>query len=196
MEFYNRVRVNYFFVPWIAGILLMLGLPSSVAPDKVQPILWCILMAPIVVLELKIFGQWFTKGKRSLGRTTNPSTYLSVIGNFMVAQLAMRVDWKEVAMFFFTMGLVHYVVVFVTLYERLSSDVTVSRKLSLMFFLFITAPTSASLTWQGISGSFDTVYSEIEFILRYDVEVFNDLVGMRISYDYNVCGYDQICRGS
>ncbi|GLJ08008.1 hypothetical protein SUGI_0079430 [Cryptomeria japonica] len=94
MEFYDRVRVNYFFVPWIAGILLMLGLPSDIAPDKVQPIPWCIFMAPIVVLELKIYD------------------------------------------------------------------------------------------------------SEIEFIPRYDAEDFSDLVDMRISYDYNIGGYNEICGGS
>ncbi|GLJ08018.1 hypothetical protein SUGI_0079610 [Cryptomeria japonica] len=142
----------------------MLGLPSDVAPVKAQPILWCIFMAPIIVLELKIYGQWVTKGKRSLTRTANPSTYLSVIGNFVVAQLATRVDWKKVAMFFFTMGLVHYAVVFVTLYERLSSDVIVSRKLSPVFFLFIAAPSSTSLTWQGISGSFYMVYRMFPFL--------------------------------
>ncbi|GLJ08010.1 hypothetical protein SUGI_0079450 [Cryptomeria japonica] len=90
MEFCDQVRVNYFFVPWIAGILLMLGLPSDIAPDKVQPIPWCIFMAPTVVLELKIYGQWFTKGKRSLARIANPSSYL--FGNFVVARLATRVD--------------------------------------------------------------------------------------------------------
>ncbi|GLJ08019.1 hypothetical protein SUGI_0079630 [Cryptomeria japonica] len=156
-EYCDRVRVNYLFVPLIAGMLLRMGLPSDIAPDKVNPIMCCMFMAPIVVMEVKIYGQWFTRGKRSLARIANPSTYLSVIGNFVVARLATTVDWNEIAMFFFTVGLVHYAIVFITLYQRFSPDITVSRKITPLFFLFIAGPSSASVTWQGISGSFDTI---------------------------------------
>ncbi|GLJ08011.1 hypothetical protein SUGI_0079460 [Cryptomeria japonica] len=138
-------------------MLLRMGLPSDIAPDKVHPIVCCIFMAPIVVMEVKIYGQWFTRGKRSLARIANPSTYLSVIGNFVVARLATRVDWNEIAMFFFIVGLVHYAIVFITLYQRFSPDITVSRKITPLFFLFIAGPSSASVTWQAISGSFDTI---------------------------------------
>ncbi|GLJ08005.1 hypothetical protein SUGI_0079400 [Cryptomeria japonica] len=92
MEYFDRVRVNYFFVPWIAGMMLRLGLPSNIASDNVHPMVCCIFMVPIAVLELKIYGQWFTKGKRSLARVANPSTHLSVIGNFMIARIATKVE--------------------------------------------------------------------------------------------------------
>ncbi|XP_057815363.1 S-type anion channel SLAH1 [Cryptomeria japonica] len=164
MEYFDRVRVNYFFVPWIAGMMLRLGLPSNIASDNVHPMVCCIFMVPIAVLELKIYGQWFTKGKRSLARVANPSTHLSVIGNFMIARIATKVGWKEIAFFFFTVGLIHYAVVFITLYQRLSSDITVSRKICPVFFLFIAAPSSASVAWEAISGSFDT-FSKMLFFL-------------------------------
>ncbi|GLJ08013.1 hypothetical protein SUGI_0079500 [Cryptomeria japonica] len=115
-EYCDRVRVNYLFVPWIAGMLLRMGLPSDIAPDKVHPIVCCIFMAPIVVMEVKIYGQWFTRGKRSLARIANPSTYLSVIGNFVFARLATRVDWNEIAMFFFTVGFLHYAINEINIY--------------------------------------------------------------------------------
>ncbi|XP_057815331.1 S-type anion channel SLAH3 [Cryptomeria japonica] len=164
MEYFDRVRVNYFFVPWIAGMLLRLGLPSNIAPDNVHPVVCCIFMVPIAVLELKIYGQWFTKGKRSLARVANPSTHLSVIGNFMIARIATKVEWKEIAFFFFTVGLIHYAVVFITLYQRLSTDITASRKICPVFFLFIAAPSSASVAWEAISGSFDTFSKMLLFL--------------------------------
>ncbi|GLJ08012.1 hypothetical protein SUGI_0079480 [Cryptomeria japonica] len=145
MEYFDRVRVNYFFVPWIAAVLLRLGLPSSIAPDKVHPLLFCIFIVPFSILELKISGQWFTKGKLSLARVANPSTYLATIENFVIARLATKVGWRETAMFFLTVGLIHYAVVFITLYQRLPSDVDLSRKISPVFFLFIAAPSSASV---------------------------------------------------
>ncbi|XP_057814930.1 guard cell S-type anion channel SLAC1-like [Cryptomeria japonica] len=208
MEYFNRVRVNYFFVPWIAGMLLRLGLPSNIAPDNVHPVVCCIFMVPIAVLELKIYGQWFTKVKRSLARVANPSTHLSVIGNFMIARIATEVEWKEIAFFFFTVGIIHYAVVFITLYQRLSSDITASRKICPVFFLFIAAPSSASVAWKAISGSFDTfsmmllfltflvlgLDNENRFLPRQHTEIFNDLVGMRISNYDNVSSRTKVCR--
>lgn len=79
MEYLDRVWVNYFFVPWIAAVLLRLGLPSSITPDKVHPLAFCLFVFPFSVLDLKIYCQWFVKGKRCLSRVTNPSTYLSVV---------------------------------------------------------------------------------------------------------------------
>ncbi|XP_057815232.2 guard cell S-type anion channel SLAC1-like [Cryptomeria japonica] len=164
MEYFDRVRVNYFFVPWIAAVLLRLGLPSSIAPDKVHPLLFCIFIVPFSILELKIYGQWFTKGKRCLARFANPSTYFAIIGNFVIARLAAKVRWRETAMFFLTVGLIHYAVVFITLYQRLPSDVDLSRKISPVFFLFIAAPSSASVAWEALSRSFDSFSRMLLFL--------------------------------
>ncbi|XP_059067191.1 guard cell S-type anion channel SLAC1-like [Cryptomeria japonica] len=114
MEYLDRVWVNYFFVPWIAAVLLRLGLPSSITPDKVHPLAFCLFVVPFSVLDLKIYCQWFVKGKRSLSRVTNPSTYLSrlspdialkrkispVFFQFIAASSSASVAWVVVSGYF------------------------------------------------------------------------------------------------
>lgn len=165
-EYHHPVRVNFFFAPWIAGMFLVIGVPPLVA-TAIHPAAWCVLMAPILILELKIYGQWLSGGERRLSQVANPSTHLSVVGNFVGAILGATVGWKEPALFFFAVGLAHYSVLFVTLYQRLPTNETLPKDLHPVFFLFVAAPSAASVAWMRITGQFDNVSKVIFFIALF-----------------------------
>uniref|UniRef100_A0A7N0U5Y0 S-type anion channel SLAH2-like n=1 Tax=Kalanchoe fedtschenkoi TaxID=63787 RepID=A0A7N0U5Y0_KALFE len=153
-EYYHPIRVNFFFAPWIALLFLGLGAPPFVA-DKLHDSLWYILMTPIFCLELKIYGQWMSGGQRRLSKVANPSNHLAIVGNFVGALLGARMGLKEGPIFFFAVGLAHYTVLFVTLYQRLPTNETLPKELHPVFFLFVAAPSVASMAWADIQGSFD-----------------------------------------
>ncbi|GJN38182.1 hypothetical protein PR202_gb27200 [Eleusine coracana subsp. coracana] len=153
-EYYHPIRVNFFFAPWIACLFLAIGVPPSVATD-LPDWLWYMLMAPILCLQLKIYGQWISGGQRRLSRVANPSNHLSIVGNFVGALLGGIMGLKEGPLFFFAVGLAHYVVLFVTLYQRLPTSETLPRDLHPVFFLFVATPSVACLAWARITGEFD-----------------------------------------
>ncbi|KAI3425423.1 AAA domain-containing protein [Psidium guajava] len=153
-EYYHPIRVNFFFAPWIALLFLALGVPSSVATN-LHASLWYVLMTPIFCLELKIYGQWMSGGQRRLSKVANPSNHLSIVGNFVGALLGASMGLKEGPLFFFAVGLAHYTVLFVTLYQRLPTNETLPKELHPVFFLFVAAPSVASMAWAKIQGSFD-----------------------------------------
>nr|XP_027124916.1 S-type anion channel SLAH3-like isoform X3 [Coffea arabica] len=153
-EYYHPIRINFFFAPWIALLFLALGVPPSIS-EKLHATLWYILMFPIFCLELKIYGQWMSGGKRRLSKVANPSNHLSVVGNFVGALLGASMGLKEGPIFFFAIGLAHYMVLFVTLYQRLPTNETLPKELHPVFFLFVAAPSVASMAWANIQGSFD-----------------------------------------
>ncbi|KAK4431398.1 S-type anion channel SLAH3 [Sesamum alatum] len=153
-EYYHPIRVNFFFAPWIALLFLALGVPPSVS-QTLHASLWYILMTPILFLELKIYGQWMSGGQRRLSKVANPSNHLSVVGNFVGALLGATMGLKEGPIFFFAVGLAHYTVLFVTLYQRLPTNETLPKELHPVFFLFVAAPSVASMAWARIQGSFD-----------------------------------------
>ncbi|XP_031494916.1 S-type anion channel SLAH4-like [Nymphaea colorata] len=184
-EFLDRWRVNYLFAPWIAAILLLqcllpfrydherssgsgLGGSKFINWGHLAPLisraLWCACTAAVLLLEVKIYGQWFTKGKRFLSTVANPSTHLSLIGNFASAQAAARLNWMEPALFLFSVGIVHYLVVFVTLYQRLPCNASSPARLQPAIFLSIAAPSMASVAWASISGHFDTACKMFHFL--------------------------------
>lgn len=153
-EYYHPIRVNFFFAPWIALLFLALGLPPSVYQNLPEA-LWYVLMTPFLCLELKIYGQWMSGGQRRLSKVANPSNHLSVVGNFVGSLLGATMGLKEGAIFFFAVGLAHYTVLFVTLYQRLPTNETLPKDLHPVFFLFVAAPSVASMAWANIQGSFD-----------------------------------------
>ncbi|XP_062208282.1 S-type anion channel SLAH3-like [Phragmites australis] len=152
-EYYHPIRVNFFFAPWIACLFLAIGVPELVA-ETLPHWLWYVLMAPIVCLELKIYGQWISGGQRRLSRVANPSNHLSIVGNFVGALLGGIMGLKEGPLFFFAVGLAHYIVLFVTLYQRLPTSETLPRDLHPVFFLFVATPSVACLAWARITGEF------------------------------------------
>jgi tellurite resistance protein TehA-like permease len=146
-EFYHPIRANFFFAPWIACLFLVQGAPTEL--PRVHHGVWYLLMAPIFCLELKIYGQWMSGGQRRLSKVANPSNHLSIVGNFVGALLGAKMGLREGPIFFFAVGLAHYIVLFVTLYQRLP------KELHPVFFLFVAAPSVASMAWAKINGKFD-----------------------------------------
>lgn len=155
-EYHHPVRVNFFFAPWVAAMFFAIGVPPRIA-TTLHPAVFCCFMFPVFLLELKIYGQWLSGGQRRLSKVANPTTHLSVAGNFVGSTLAALVGWKESALFFWAVGLAHYLVLFVTLYQRLPTNETLPSDLHPVFFLFVAAPSAASVAWMRIVGEFDCV---------------------------------------
>lgn len=153
-EYYHPIRVNYFFAPWVACLFLALGLPLYIIPQPLPKFIWYVLMAPIFGLELKIYGQWMSGGKRRLSQVANPSNQLAIAGNFVGALLGASMGLSEGPLFFFAVGLAHYIVLFVTLYQRLPTNETLPKELHPVFFLFVAPPSVASMAWATIQGEF------------------------------------------
>ncbi|ONI06830.1 hypothetical protein PRUPE_5G083800 [Prunus persica] len=166
-EYFHPVRVNFFFAPWVVCMFLTLGVPPAIALEKLQPFIWCTFMAPYFLLELKIYGQWLSGGKRRLCKVANPSSHLSVVGNFVGAILAAKVGWDEAAKFLWAVGFAHYLVLFVTLYQRLPTSEALPKELHPVYSMFIAAPSAASIAWETIYGEFDGVSRTCYFIALF-----------------------------
>ncbi|KAF5785723.1 putative transporter protein SLAC1/Mae1/ Ssu1/TehA [Helianthus annuus] len=119
-KYYHPIRVNFFFAPWIALLFLAIGVPSKVTTE-LPHFLWYVLMTPIIILELKIYGQWMSGGQRQLSKVPR---------------------WGSI--FFFAVGMAHYTVLFVTLYQRLPTNETLPKELHPVFFLFVATPQCCS----------------------------------------------------
>lgn len=163
-EFLNHVGVNYLFAPWISCLLLLQSAPFFTPNTICYQLLWWIFVLPILVLDVKIYGQWFTKGKNFLSTMATPASQLSVIGNLVGARAAALMGCKESAICLFSFGMVHYLVLFVTLYQRLAGSDRLPAMLRPVFFLFFAAPSMASLAWISISGNYDNSSKMLFFL--------------------------------
>ncbi|RZR85787.1 hypothetical protein BHM03_00012825 [Ensete ventricosum] len=100
-EYFHPVRVNFFFAPWIACMFLAIGAPPRIAPKLLHPATWCTCIAPVFVLELKIYGQWLSGGKRRLSKRLPTSEALPkelhpVYSMFIATPSAASIAWKAI----------------------------------------------------------------------------------------------------
>ncbi|PON91260.1 Voltage-dependent anion channel [Trema orientale] len=163
-EFLHHIGANYLYAPWISWLLLFQSAPVIVPKTLFYQVLWWLFTIPILILDLKIYGQWFTTEKRFLSMVANPTSQISVIGNLAGALAAAQVGWKETAVFMFSLGMAHYFVLFVTLYQRLAGRSRFPAIMRPAFFLFSAAPSLASLAWSSINGAFDTLSKMLFFL--------------------------------
>ncbi|KAH7576728.1 hypothetical protein JRO89_XS01G0137000 [Xanthoceras sorbifolium] len=165
-EFLHHVGVNYLFAPFISWLLLLQSSPFIAPKSAYYSVLWWVFVVPVIILDVKIYGQWFTKGKRFVSAVANPTSQISVIGNLVAARAAAQMGWRETAVCMFSFGMAHYLVLFVTLYQRLAGSASnnLPAMLRPVFFLFIAAPSMASLAWDAIAGTFDNAAKMLFFL--------------------------------
>ncbi|URE40849.1 hypothetical protein MUK42_17253, partial [Musa troglodytarum] len=152
-EYYHPVRVNFFFAPWIACMFLAIGAPARLAPKQPHPAIWCTLIAPVFVLELKIYGQWLSGGQRRLCKVANPSCHLSVVGNFVGAILAAKVGWEEAGKLLWAVGLAHYLCLFVTPVSAAADHPGLAQGAAPRVLHVYCDAGGASIAWSAIYGS-------------------------------------------
>ncbi|KAJ0251536.1 S-type anion channel SLAH2 [Hirschfeldia incana] len=191
-EFKHPIRVNFFFAPLISVLFMALGIPHSIT-SNLPSMLWYFLMAPVLFLEMKIYGQWMSGGQRRLSKVANPTNHLAIVGNFAGALLGASMGLEEGPMFFFAVGLAYYLVLFVTLYQRLPTNETLPKELHPVFFLFMAAPAVASTAWTQLYGSFDIGCSDQLFPW---IQILASLVGLHVSYDGGGHCDDKVLRRS
>ncbi|KAG8490605.1 hypothetical protein CXB51_013840 [Gossypium anomalum] len=156
-EFSHHIGVNYLYAPWISWLALLQSAPILLQNTSLLYMILCwTFIVPLAMLDIKIYGQWFTTEKRFLSVMANPTSLISVIGNLVAARAAAQMGWKESAVCMWSLGMVHYLVLFVTLYQRLSGQNSLPTTLRPTFFLFFAAPSMGSLAWNSITGTFDT----------------------------------------
>ncbi|GER35506.1 S-type anion channel SLAH1 [Striga asiatica] len=166
-EFTHRVGVNYLFAPWISWMLVVESAPFVTPRHAAFVVLWWVLAVPVVVLDVKVYGQWFTtRGKRFLTAVANPTSQLTVVGNLVGARAAAKMGWDEAAVFLFGLGMTHYFVLLVTLYQRIAGGGgdRLPAILRPTFCLFFGAPSVASVAWYSIAGRFDTAAKMLFFL--------------------------------
>ncbi|KAK1356374.1 S-type anion channel SLAH4 [Heracleum sosnowskyi] len=113
--------------------------------------------------------------KRFLSAVANPTSQMLIIGNMMAAWAAGKMGWKESSTCMFTLAITHYLLIFVTLYQRLSGGNQLPARLRPVYFLFVDAPSMGSLAWSSISGSFDTPCKMLFFLSLF---LFASLVSL------------------
>ncbi|GAQ79207.1 S-type anion channel [Klebsormidium nitens] len=158
-EFQHPIRTNFLIAPWWAALLLCLGAPGEIT-DRIygegKSIHWGAALAfsiPLLASEMIMrYSHWIYGYEDRLTTTANPACQIALKGNFISAIAFARAGWPDPALFMLSVGLIHWLVVFNTLYMRPGKTQELPRPLTPLYFLLIAPPAVVATAWAEIQG--------------------------------------------
>ncbi len=151
-EFRHPIRVNFF--PAISiSILLMAGALLPHAP-AVAEALFLVGAAGHLALALVIIKRWITHNIEI--QHSNPAWFIPVVGNILVPVFGVRLGWPELSWFFFSVGLVFWLLLFtIVLYRIIFHDQLPQKFLPTLFILMAPPAIGLAAYLQLNGGAFD-----------------------------------------
>nr|WP_067288246.1 SLAC1 anion channel family protein [Marinobacterium profundum] len=135
-EFLHPVQVNFF--PSITISLLLISaviLPyDAVASENI----WLISAAAHLGLSIIIINRWITHNFEI--KHSNPSWFIPVVGNITVPLAGAQLGYVEISWFFFSIGLVFWVILFTIMMYRIIFHDQLPKKFLPTLFILMAPP--------------------------------------------------------
>jgi tellurite resistance protein len=152
-ELTHPVKLSFFPAISIGFILL------SIALHAASPALAFGLLAVgaslQLVLTLFVLSRWITQTAFEI-QHANPSWFIPVVGNILVPLAAVDHGLTEIAWFFFSIGLVFWLVLQTIVFNRFIFHHPLPAKLAPTFFILMAPPAVGFIAYVKLTGAVDT----------------------------------------
>ena len=156
-EFRDPVKAS-FFATFSMSLLSLAG-SVLVHSTALATALWLVGAAAQFVLAIAIIGRWF---ERDCDVTyVNPGWFLPSAGNLLVPITGQKLGFEELSWFFFAVGFVFWVILFVILLYRVIFLGPFPRQLAPTLFVFLAPPSLAVLAIEALTGEIGTPISKV-----------------------------------
>ncbi|MCF8480770.1 MAG: SLAC1 anion channel family protein [Rhodospirillum sp.] len=147
-EFANPIRVNFFPAFSISLLLLSVGaLPHAPALSHG---LWVTGAALHLVGTVYLMGRWFTQSHEI--SMINPAWFIPVVGNILVPIAGVPLGYGEVSWFFFSIGLIYWIVLFTIVFHRIVFHHPLATKFLPTLFILIAPPAVGYISYMALNG--------------------------------------------
>jgi len=147
-EFAHPVRSN-FFATFSISLMILASALFPYAPDPAH-VLWALGAALQMGLTLRLMSRWVLAPHDYA--QFNPGWFVPVVGNIIAPLLGVTLGHTEIAWFFFSVGLVFWLVLFAALFERLVFHPPLPARLAPSLFILIAPPAVGFLGYQALNG--------------------------------------------
>ncbi len=148
----HPVKMN--FVPTLSiGILLVAGawLPSS--PAAALP-LWTLGALLHLSFTLVTMSAWIHHDHFEI-QHLNPVWFIPVVGNIIVPLAGVHLAPVEISWFFFSIGVVFWIVLLAVVMYRLFFHAPLALRLTPTLFILLAPPSVGFVAWSGLVGGLD-----------------------------------------
>jgi tellurite resistance protein len=174
-EFNDPVRLSFF--PAFSVSLLLVSrafLPLSPAPAVV---FWIIVTELHLILTLIILSIWVQQPKFEI-KHMNPVWFIPVVGNLLVPVAGGAHAPREISWFFFSVGVVFWLVLQTLFFYRIFFHHPLPEKLLPTFFILLAPPAVGFIAYVKLTGDLDS-FAQVLYFFAVFVFLFL-LVQMRM----------------
>ncbi|NFV81989.1 SLAC1 anion channel family protein [Magnetospirillum aberrantis] len=151
-EWNHPVRISFFPASSIG--LILLGIAGSSVNADLARVLWGAGTALHLVLTLLVMRSWIDHSRYEVVHS-NPAWFIPVVGNVLVPIVGMRFAPADVSWFFFSIGLVFWVVLLTIVIYRLIFHPPLPGKMVPTLFILLAPPSVAFISWVVLTGGVD-----------------------------------------
>lgn len=151
MEFKHPVRMNFFPAYTISLLLLSIGYLDI--SKEISAVLWYVATPIHLFLLLKIISVWFHKEFDI--KMINPAWFIPVVGTILVPISGVVHASPEISWFFFSIGIIYWIVLFTIVINRMIFNHPIPSKLLPTLFILIAPPAIGFVSYTALTGGFD-----------------------------------------
>lgn len=151
-ELNHPVKLNFFPAISISLILLATALTGSL--PGVSEVLWFVGTLLHLSFTLYVMNVWIHHDKFEVHHI-NPAWFIPVVGNVLVPIAGTAHGYVEISWFFFSIGILFWLVLFTIIFYRVLFHHPLPDKLMPTFFILIAPPAVGFISYIKLAGGLD-----------------------------------------
>jgi tellurite resistance protein len=152
-EVEHPIRINFF--PTIGISFLLLSILNIDHNYQLARIFWLIGIFMQTYFSLFIISRWMHRSTFKI-QHFNPSWFIPAVGNILVPVAGIHMFHKELSWFYFSIGIVLWIVLLTISFYRLFFHEKLADKLMPTIFLLIAPQAVAFISYHKLNGSLDS----------------------------------------
>lgn len=148
-EFAHPVRINFF--PAFSISLLLLAAAFSEGQPALATGLWSVGALLHLAFTVTVMSSWIHHTRYDI-KHANPAWFIPVVGNVIVPVAGVTLAPPEISWFFFSIGLVFWLVLMTIVMYRLFFHEPLPERLTPTLFILIAPPAVGFIAWVKLNG--------------------------------------------
>jgi tellurite resistance protein len=151
-EFAHPIKLNFF--PTISIGMILMSIALLPYQMDISFVLWSIGSALHLLFTLYVLSAWLHHTHFEIHHI-NPAWFIPIVGNILVPIAGVRHASPEIAWFFFSIGLLFWLVLLTIIIYRTVFHQPLPAKLLPTLFILIAPPAVGFISWLQLNGSVD-----------------------------------------
>ncbi len=152
-ELKNPVKLSFF--PTISISLILLSICTLHMLPGVARVLWLAGTGLHLVFTFYVMNVWIHHEHFQI-QHINPAWFIPVVGNVLVPIAGVKLGYGEVSWFFFSIGMLFWLVLLSIIFNRILFHNPLPEKLMPTFFILIAPPAVGFIAYMKLTGEVDT----------------------------------------